>query len=104
MQFVTDWKQKGRQEGLLQGIREGQISQGQENILRVLEVRFEEISQNLRKVVGQIDDLEVLGNLLVQAVTSQSLETFTAAAKEVIEPENLKQSPDDAQTDSTVDD
>ena len=42
--------------------------------------------------------------LLVQAVTTQSLEAFTAAAEEVIEPENLEQSPDDAQTDATLDD
>ena len=112
MQFVTDWELKGRkqgiqeglQQGLLQGREEGQIAKGREDILRILEIRFEEISQELRETIGQIDDLEVLGNILVQAVTTQSLEAFTAAAEEVSESENLEQSPDDVQTDSTLDD
>jgi hypothetical protein len=53
----------------------------QQDILRILEIRFEEISQDLRKTIGQIEDLQVLENLLVQAVTTQSLEAFTAAAQ-----------------------
>jgi hypothetical protein len=89
MQFVTDWQLKGReqglQEGLLQGRQEGRIAKGQEDILRILEIRFAEISQDLRGIIGQIEDLQVLENLLVQAVTTQSLEAFTAVAQEGLE-------------------
>ncbi|MBE9117235.1 hypothetical protein IQ249_15145 [Lusitaniella coriacea LEGE 07157] len=72
MQFVTDWQEKGRQEGR----QEGQITQRQEDILRILEVRFEEIPDEIRELVGKIEEIEVLGTLLVQSVTAQSLEAF----------------------------
>ncbi|MDY6936768.1 MAG: hypothetical protein SWY16_03795 [Cyanobacteriota bacterium] len=110
MQFVTDWELKGReqgiqeglQQGLLQGRQEGQITKGREDILRILEIRFEEISQDLRETIGQIEDLEVLGTLLVQAVTTQSLEAFASAASEGLESENPESSEDtDNQSDRT---
>ncbi|MBE9114645.1 flagellar assembly protein H [Lusitaniella coriacea LEGE 07157] len=88
MQFVTDWQEKGReqgrQEGLQEGLQEGQITQRQEDILRILEVRFEEISGETRELVGKIEDIEVLGTLLVQSVTAQSLEAFELVANQSV--------------------
>ncbi|NET61487.1 MAG: flagellar assembly protein H [Symploca sp. SIO2E6] len=68
MQFFTDWEEKG--------IQKGQITKGQEDILRVLEVRFKDIPLKLRELMERIDNLERLGNLLTQAVTVASLEEF----------------------------
>ncbi|MEQ8754974.1 MAG: transposase [Coleofasciculus sp. G1-WW12-02] len=62
------------------GIRKGQ----QGSIIRILEVRFENIPQELKELIGKIEDLEVLGTLLVQAVTTQSLEAFEAVANQYV--------------------
>lgn len=91
MQFVTDWQEKGReqgiQEGLEQGLQQGLIAKGQEDILRILEFRFEDIQPEVRELIGKIDDLEVLGNLLVQAVTTQSLEAFESVVSQHVADE-----------------
>lgn len=89
MEFATDWQEKGReqglQEGLEQGLQQGQIRKGQEDIIRILEIRLkEDISLDLRGIIQSIDDLEVLGNLLVQAVTTQSLEAFESIASQYV--------------------
>ncbi|HBB34068.1 MAG TPA: hypothetical protein DDZ80_07865 [Cyanobacteria bacterium UBA8803] len=100
MQFVTDWQEKGReqgmQEGLQQGLQQGLITKGREDIIRILEIRFEEISQDLRETIGKIEDLEVLENLLVHAVTIQSLEAFAAVAHEALASKNAEPSLDEA--------
>ncbi|MBD2577275.1 hypothetical protein H6G50_06210 [Oscillatoria sp. FACHB-1406] len=57
-------------------LQEGQRKQRQEDILRILEVRFNEVPRQLRERIGAIEDLEVLGTLLIQAVTAQSLDVF----------------------------
>jgi hypothetical protein len=82
MEFMTDWELKGRKRGRIEGRIEGRIAKGREDILRILEIRFEEIFEDLRETIGQIEDLQVLEKLLVLAVTTQSLEAFTAAAQE----------------------
>ncbi|MDJ1172391.1 hypothetical protein PMG71_23455 [Roseofilum sp. BLCC_M154] len=48
----------------------------QEDIVRILEVRFGEILSSLREQVSQMTDLEALERLVVQALSSQSLEAF----------------------------
>ncbi|MDY7014577.1 MAG: DUF4351 domain-containing protein [Cyanobacteriota bacterium] len=70
--------EKGRQEGLQEGLQQGR----QGAIVRILEVRFEEIPQELREQIGRIDDLEALGTLLVQAITIASLEEFSSVASQ----------------------
>ncbi|NER29686.1 MAG: flagellar assembly protein H [Symploca sp. SIO1C4] len=98
MEFVTDWQEKGRKQGLYEGRQESK----QEDILRILEVRFEDIPPELRKLVSKINDLEVLGTLLTQAVTTQSLEAFKSAvsqhvSKEISEVENSEQSSSESE-------
>lgn len=84
MEFTTDWQEKGREQGKQEGLQQGLIAKGQEDILRILEFRFEEIQPELRELIGKIDDLEVLGNLLIQAVTTQSLEAFASVANQQV--------------------
>jgi predicted transposase YdaD len=82
MEFATDWQEKGReqgrQEGLEQGLREGKSG----SILRTLELRFDDVELELRKLIERIEDLQALDELLVQAVTTQSLEAFASAASQ----------------------
>ncbi|MEQ9486462.1 hypothetical protein [Coleofasciculus sp. F4-SAH-05] len=68
------------------GIRKGQ----QGAIIRILEVRFKNIPQKLREAIGKIEALEVLGTLLVQAVTTQSLEAFESVANQLITEAGLE--------------
>ncbi len=81
MEFATDWQEKGREQGKQEG--------RQEDIIRILEVRFEDIPLELRQLVGKIDDLEVLGELLVQAVTISSLEAFASFANQYVAEDAL---------------
>lgn len=85
MEFATDWQEKGREQGKQEGLQQGQIRKGQEDIIRILEIRLKEnISLDLRGIIQSIDDLEVLGNLLVIAVTTQSLEAFESIASQYV--------------------
>ncbi len=72
------------------GIRKG-LQQGQQGaIIRILEVRFENIPQKLRELIGKIEAFEVLETLLVQAVTTQSLAAFESVANQYVTEEGLK--------------
>ncbi len=73
--------------GIRKGLEQGKITQGQEYIIRILELRFEDIPQELRTLIGKIENLEVLGTLLVQAVTTQSLEAFESVANQYVTEE-----------------
>ncbi|NEP58906.1 MAG: hypothetical protein F6K31_18110 [Symploca sp. SIO2G7] len=69
MLFYTDWQEKGRQE------------ECQDNILRVLKARFQDTPLTLKERIEKISDLEMLGNLLVQAATTSSLGEFESVVK-----------------------
>jgi len=68
------------------GIRKGQ----QGAIIRILEVRFENIPQGLRELIGKIEALEVLETLLVQTVTTQSLDTFESVVNQLVTEAGLE--------------
>jgi len=76
--------------GIRKGLEQGKITQGQEYIIRILELRFEDIPQELRTLIGKIKNLEVLGTLLVQAVTTQSLAAFESVANQYVTEEGLE--------------
>ncbi|NES23131.1 MAG: hypothetical protein F6K41_30500 [Symploca sp. SIO3E6] len=64
MLFYTDWEERGLRE------------ECQNNILRVLKARFQDTPSTLKEPIEKIHDLEMLGNLLVQAATTPSLGEF----------------------------
>jgi len=57
-------------------LQQGQIMNARNNIVQVLEVRFEGVTQELKQTIEKFDNLELLGELLTQAVKSPSLEAF----------------------------
>ena len=69
MLFYTDWEERG--------LREGR----KEDILRILKARFQDIPSTLKEPIEKIKDLEMLGNLLVQAATTPSLGEFESVVK-----------------------
>jgi hypothetical protein len=65
------------------GIEKGRAEERQEAILRILEVRFVEVPAELKEQVKAIANLEVLAELLTQAVTTESLPSFQTVVDEV---------------------
>ncbi len=82
MPYITSVERIGIKKGLQQG--------RQEDIVRILEVRFENIPQKLREIIGKIEALEVLETLLVQAVTTQSLDTFESVVNQYVTEAGLE--------------
>ena len=68
--------------GIEKGIEQGRQEERQEAILRILEARFTEIPAILKEKVEQIESLEILGELLTQAVTTQSVQAFAEVIDE----------------------
>ena len=95
MPFATDEREESElkrrfQEGFERGFRE----QRQDNIIRVLEVRFENVLLDLRGKIERIDDLEVLKSLLEQAVISPLLDEFSSAVSQYVADEESSESED----------
>ncbi|MEQ9238894.1 transposase [Coleofasciculus sp. E2-BRE-01] len=90
MPYITSVERIGIRKGLEQGLEKGLQQGRQEDIVRILELRFEDIPQNLRELIGKIEALEVLGTLLVQAVTTQSLKAFESVANQLITEAGLE--------------
>ncbi|MEQ9356826.1 hypothetical protein [Coleofasciculus chthonoplastes] len=82
MHYISSVERIGIRKGLQQG-RQG-------SIIRTLEVRFEDIPQKLRKLIGKIEAFEVLETILVQAVTTQSLEEFESVVNQFVTEEGLE--------------
>lgn len=84
--------------GIEKGREQGRAEERQESILRILEVRFVEVPAELKEQVRAIANLEVLAELLTQAVTTESLPSFQTVIDEVAtsagEPDNPEQSLD----------
>ncbi len=68
MPYVTSIERLAHQEGMLQSSRE--------NVVEVLQVRFENIPSELIEAINQIEEVSVLKTLLRQATTISSLEEF----------------------------
>ncbi len=54
----------------------GRTTEVRENVLEVLEVRFEAVPETIVEVVNQIEDTALLKSLLRQAITIATLEEF----------------------------
>ncbi|NET55035.1 MAG: hypothetical protein F6K47_02170 [Symploca sp. SIO2E6] len=74
MPYVTSVERIGIKKGRLEGRQESK----QQDIVRILEVRFKYVTEELKLLIEKLEDLELLGNLLAQAVTTPSLDEFTS--------------------------
>ncbi|MEA5469318.1 Rpn family recombination-promoting nuclease/putative transposase [Spirulina sp. 06S082] len=81
MPYITSVERLGIEKGLQQGLQQGR----QEDIIAVLQVRFETVSDALVEAVNGIQDDAILANLLRQAIAIPSLDAF----QEILQrPEN----------------
>jgi len=61
---------------IARGREEGELLKARENVLEVLEVRFEAVPETIVEIVNQIEDTALLKSLLRQAITIATLEEF----------------------------
>jgi hypothetical protein len=62
--------------GLEEGRQEGSLQTVKENLLEILQVRFEEVPTEYSQRLQNIDDVDFLKQLLRQAITVNSLAEF----------------------------
>lgn len=72
MPYITTYERRGMQQGLQQGLQQ----KAQEDILEVLEIRFETVPEILVERINQMNDLAILNTLHRQAVVVASVEAF----------------------------
>jgi cation transport regulator ChaC len=61
-------------EGLQQGLQQGLIKAKQEDIVKLIKVRFGNVPENVEKLISNINDLEELDKLFTKAILANSLE------------------------------
>ena len=69
-------RQEGRTEGLTEGRQEGSLAQARESVIEALEIRFGDISADLRERINALDNLRTLKAQLRRAITVPSLDQF----------------------------
>ena len=69
-------RQEGRQEGRTEGREEGSLAQARESVIEALEIRFGEVSADLRERINALDNLRTLKAQLRRAITVPSLDQF----------------------------
>ncbi|NET55386.1 MAG: transposase [Symploca sp. SIO2E6] len=96
MPYITSVERRGIEKGLQQGLQQGK----QQDILQLLEIRFEDVAQELKQIIEKLDDIELLGKLFAQAVTTQSLEEFESVVSQNVtdgEERNVAESESEAE-------
>ena len=73
--------QEGLQEGLQKGLQKGKIVAAREDILEILEMRFDSIQRNIILRINKIDDMNLLRKLLKAAVKSENIGEFADLLK-----------------------
>jgi len=82
MPYITSVERRGFEKGFQQG--------KQENILQLLEIRFENVAQELRQIIEKLDDIELLGKLFAQAATTKSLDEFESVISQYVAEDESK--------------
>ena len=79
--IAEEWIQEGFEKGMQQGMQQT----ARDNILAILEVRFETVSQSILKRLKEINDPDVLKMLLKKALRSNSMDEFRKAMDMILE-------------------
>ena len=73
---LQEGRKEGLQEGRQEGREEGSLVQARESVIEALEIRFGEVSNDLRERINAFQDLRTLKAQLRRAITVPSLEQF----------------------------
>jgi predicted transposase YdaD len=69
-------REEGLQEGRQEGRQEGSLAQARESVIEALEIRFGEVSNDLRERITALDNLRTLKAQHRRAITVPSLDQF----------------------------
>lgn len=84
---IEEGMERGRQQGLQQGI----IQNARQNLIDVLETRFQEVPSPLVELINQIEYPSSLNNMLKRAITIGSIAEFQEASEQLAFEEGLQQ-------------
>ena len=76
MPYVTSFERLARIEGKQEGLSEGILQKGREDVIDVLTIRFSDVPPSLVEAINQIEDPSLLKTLLRQAITTSSIIEF----------------------------
>jgi hypothetical protein len=80
MQTVAErWVERGIEQGIEKGLQHGQIRSLQETILKLVEIRFGLVTEEMITAVNSLNDLDQLRQLRDLAITADSINTIEAA-------------------------
>ena len=69
-------RQEGHQEGRKEGRQEGSLVQARDSVIEALEIRFGEVSNDLRERITALDNLRTLKAQHRRAITVPSIDQF----------------------------
>ena len=84
-EIIMTIAEKLRQEGYQQGTEQGSRQKAREDILEVLQAKFDDVHPALSKKVHNINELDLLKSLLQTAARCSSLKEFESAVNKVQE-------------------
>ena len=87
MPYVTSVERLARIEGKQEGLSEGILQKGREDVIDVLTIRFSDVPPSLVEAINQIEDPSLLKTLLRQAITIGSLAEFQGFLDQLEESE-----------------
>ena len=87
MPYVTSFERLARIEGKQEGLSEGILQKGREDVIDVLTIRFSDVPPSLVEAINQIEDPSLLKTLLRQAITIGSLAEFQGFLDQLEESE-----------------
>ena len=73
---LQEGRKKGLQEGRQEGRQEGSLVQARDSVIEALEIRFGEVSNDLRERITALDNLRTLKAQHRRAITVPSLDQF----------------------------
>jgi hypothetical protein len=74
MQTVAErWIERGIEQGIEKGLKHGQIRSLQETILKLVEIRFGLVTEEMITAVNNLNDLDQLRQLRDLAITADSI-------------------------------
>jgi hypothetical protein len=76
MPFLSPMEELIQEEAREQGRQEGMVEKLRENILKILQIRFGELSPEVLEAVNGIEEMDILNSLLEQAIAIPSIAEF----------------------------
>ena len=83
--IAEEWIQEGFERGMQQGMQQGMLQTARNNVLDILEVRFETVPQSILKRLKEINDPDILKMLLKKALRSSSMDEFRKTLDIILE-------------------